>query len=192
MNKQELMARVNEDGFLDEVCSMPGAECVRWCMQCGMCSASCPNVSRMDYSPRKIIALIRAEKRYEVLSSNSMWVCASCYLCTARCPKNVKPTDLMHTLECLAVRHGLANGKTKTPAMYRAFFDSIRSNGRVCEFSVMTKYYLKTNPLAAIKMIPMALKLLSHRRMPLRGEKIKGIEQLRTIIDRARALGGAE
>lgn len=192
MNKQELMARVNEDGFLDEVCSMPGAECVRWCMQCGMCSASCPNVSRMEYSPRKIIALIRAGKRYEVLSSNSMWVCASCYLCTVRCPKDVKPTELMHTLECLALRHGLVNRKTSVPAMYRTFFDSIRNNGRVCEFNVMARYYLKTNPIAALKMLPLALKLLSHRRLHLRGEKIEGIEQLRAIIDKARALGGAE
>jgi len=76
--------------------------------------------------------------------------------------------------------------------MYRTFFDSIRSNGRVCEFSVMMKYYVKTNPIAALKMIPVALKLLSHRRLHLRGEKIKEIEQLKTIIDKAHALGGAE
>jgi hypothetical protein len=76
--------------------------------------------------------------------------------------------------------------------MYRTFFDSIRSNGRVCEFNVMARYYIKTNPIAALKMIPLALKLLTHRRLHLRGEKIKGIEQLRTMIDKAHALGGGE
>jgi heterodisulfide reductase subunit C len=190
MNQELAASRVDEDGFFNEVCSMPGGECARWCIQCGMCSASCPNVSEMDYSPRKIIALIRAGKRHQVLASNSMWICASCYLCTVRCPKDVKPTELMHTLECLAVRHGLANGKVTTPAAYRAFVDSVKSNGRVHEFGLMAKYYLKTNPFAALKMLPMALKLLTHGRMPLRGEKIKGAEQVKAVIEKAQALGG--
>lgn len=193
MDKQELIASgVSQDSFLDEVCSMPGGECIRWCMQCGMCSASCPNVLAMDYSPRKIIALIRAEKRDEVLSSNSMWICASCYLCTVRCPKEVRPTALMHILESLAIRSGLVNRKTRTPVMYDSFIAMIKRSGRSCELELMTKYYLKTNPFAAIKMIPIGLKLLTRRRMPLRGEKIKGIKELRTIIDKAYALGGGK
>lgn len=176
--------------FLDEVISTPGGESIRWCVQCGMCSASCPNVAQMNYSPRKTIALIRAGRRYDVLTSNSMWVCASCYLCTARCPKDVTITDLMHALERLAVRHGLHSGHA-TPAMYRAFVDSIKSNGRVHEVGMMMKFYLKTNPLAALKMLPVGLRLLSHGRMPLRARKIKGTRQLKTIMEKAEALGGA-
>jgi heterodisulfide reductase subunit C len=192
MNQELTATKVDENGFLKEVCSMPGGECVRWCIQCGMCSASCPNISEMDYSPRRVIALIRAGKRREVLTSNSMWICASCYLCTVRCPKDVKPTELMHTLEGLAVRHGLANAKVATPVMYRAFVDSIKSNGRVHEFGLMAKYYLKTNPFAALKMLPMALKLLTHGRMPLRGETVKGKEQIKAMMEKANALGGAK
>jgi heterodisulfide reductase subunit C len=197
MNKQELMVKVNEDGFLDEICSLPGGECVRWCMQCGMCSASCPNISQMDYSPRKVIALIRAGKRYEVLNSNSMWICASCYLCTVRCPKDVKPTELMHILQCLAEQHGLVNGKTRTSVMHHAFIDMVKGNGRACELALMIKFYLRTNPFAMLKMAPLGLKLVLRGRMPLRGlllrgEKIKGTEELRTIIDKAHALGGVK
>ena len=192
--------------FLDEVCSMPGGESVRWCIQCGMCSASCPNVNQMDYSPRKIIALIRAGRRYDVLTSNTMWICASCYLCTARCPKEVKITELMHGLERLTARHRLRNGETHTPAMYRVFVDSIKSNGRVHEIGMMIKFYLSTlltksylqavltrkaNPLDTIWMLPLALKLLLHGRMSIKPTKIKGSQQLKTIVERAQALGGA-
>jgi len=183
--------------FLDEVCSVPGGECVRWCAQCGMCSASCPNIDKMDYSPRKIIALIRAGRRYDVLTSNTMWVCASCYLCTARCPRDVKPTELMHALERLAVRHGLRSGTVITPAMYKVFVANIENNGRICEVLMMVKFYFSTiftgkmNPLTVIRMLPVALNLLSHGRLPIKPEKIKGIEQLRTILERARAVGGA-
>lgn len=192
--------------FLDEVCSLPGGECVRWCMQCGTCSASCPNVSQMDHSPRKIIALIRAGRRYDVLTSNTMWVCASCYLCTARCPKDVKITELMHSLERLAARHNLRNEQVSTPAMYKAFIDSIKNNGRVFEVGMMLRFYLssllakpylqavltrKANPLDIISMLPLALKLMSHGRMALKPKKIKGVEQLKTIVEKAQALGGA-
>lgn len=177
--------------FLDEVCSIPGGESINWCVQCGMCSASCPNVNRMDYSPRKTIALVRAGRRYDVLSSNSMWVCASCYLCTARCPKDVKITELMHTLERLTIRHGLQNGGA-TPASYRAFVDSIKGNGRVHELGMMLKFFLQTNPLAAIKIIPVGLKLLLHGRLSIKPTKIRGTEQVKTMIKRAQALGGVK
>jgi len=182
--------------FLDEVCSTPGGKSIRWCAQCGLCSASCPNVAQMDYSPRKIIALVRAGRRYDILTSNTMWICASCYLCTVRCPKDVKITELMHTLERLSTRHGLSYGRA-TPAMYRAFIDSIKNNGRVHELGMMTRFYLltlstgKMNPLATIKMLPLALKLLLHGRMSIKPTKIKGSEQLKTIVERAQALGGA-
>ncbi len=193
--KVEAVEPVAPTPFLDEICTTPGGETVRWCIQCGTCSASCPNVAQMDYSPRKIIALIRAGRRYDVLTSNTMWICASCYLCTVRCPRGVKITELMHTLERVSTRHGLSLGRT-TPAMYRAFIGSIKKNGRVHEFGMMMKFYLsilptgKMNPLATIKMLPLALKLLSHGRMSLKPTKIKGSKQLRIIVEKARALGG--
>ena len=181
--------------FSDEVCSTPGGESICGCIQCGTCSASCPNVNQMDYSTRKIIAMIRAGRRYDVLASNTMWICASCYLCTVRCPKGVKVTELMHALERLSTRYGLNSGRT-TSVMYRAFINSIKSHGRIHEFGMMMKFYMRTiltrkiNPFSTIKMLPLALKLLSHNRMSLKPTKIKGGNQIKAIVQRARALGG--
>lgn len=182
--------------FPDEITSTPGGETVRWCAQCGTCSSSCPNVAQMDYSPRRTIAMIRAGRRYDVLTSNTMWICASCYLCTVRCPRGVKITELMHALERVATSHGLTLGRTAA-AMHRVFIDSIKKYGRVHELGMMMRFYLSTiptgkiNPLATIKMLPIALKLRSHGRMALKPTKIKGSEQLKTIVEKARALGGA-
>ena len=192
MANQAYRVVVEDDGFVDEVCSVPGGEYVNLCVQCGMCSASCPSVSWMDHSPRKMIALIRAGRAQQVLTSNSMGFCASCYLCTARCPKGVKVTELMHVLESLAARHGVTKGRTATPAMHRAFVESVKSDGRIHEFGFMRRFYLKTNPLAALKMIPLGLKMLSHRRLPLRAKKAGGTDQLRAIVKKAEALRGAK
>jgi len=90
--------------------------------------------------------------------------------------------------------------------MYKAFVNSIKNNGRVFEVGMMMRFYLSTlltksylwavltrkvNPLDTIGMLPLALKLMSHGRMSIKPKKIKGVEQLKTIVEKARALGGA-
>ena len=68
--------------FINEVCSIPGGEAIRSCIQCGICTGSCPTADKWDFPPRRVIAMVRAGLREELLSSNSMWFCASCYTCT--------------------------------------------------------------------------------------------------------------
>ncbi len=140
----------------------------------------------MTYPPRKIIAMVRAGMREEVLSSNSMWFCLSCYMCTARCPRGVKPTELAHALESLANQQGYRIAGTKTPSLYRTFVDSIRANGRVHEFGMMVKYYLLTNPLAALKLWRVGLQLFLHGRLSLLPTRIKGKEDLDRILRKFR------
>jgi len=181
-----------EMSFIDEVCAVPGGESIRSCIQCGVCTGSCPTADRWDYPPRQVIAMVRAGFREEVLSSNSMWFCASCYTCTVRCPRDIKPADIMHALEVISVRSGLSTKDSRTPVMYRCFMDSAKSNGRVYELGMMIKLFLKTNPFAAIKLAPVGLGLLLHGRMPLKPTRIKGAKELQTILDKARALEGAK
>ncbi len=178
--------------FVEEIASEPGGELIRSCHQCGVCSGSCPNVLWMDYSPRKIIALARAGKRQEVLSSNSMWCCATCHLCTVRCPRGIEMPELMHVLECIAIREGLANGRVSAPTMQRILVSAAKGQGRVHELGLMGRFFLRTNPLAALKMAPVGLKLLLHRRLPLRAEKIEGTDQLRAIVKEAQKMEGAK
>ncbi len=172
--------------FVQEVAASPGGENVNLCIQCGVCSGTCPVAGEMEYPPRRIIALIRAGMRDVVLSSSSMWHCLSCYMCTVRCPRGVKPTELAHALESMADKQGYKVKGTRTPAMYDSFVDSIRSNGRVHEFGMMLKYYLKTNPLAALKVMKVGLSLFLHKRMPLMPKKIKGIGDLSRMLQRFR------
>jgi len=181
-----------EVSFIDEVCSIPGGEAIRSCIQCGMCTGSCPTASRWDYPPRQVIAMVRAGLRDELLSSNSMWFCASCYTCTVRCPRDIKPTDIMHALEIIAIRDGLSTKRSRTPVMYKCFVDSATGNGRVYELGMMLKLFLRTNPFAALKMAPVGLSLFLHGRLPLRPSRIKGRGELKAILDKAKTLGGAQ
>ena len=178
--------------FVKEICEIPGGDDIRLCIQCGTCSASCPNASKMDYTPRNLIALARADMREDVLSSNSMWLCASCYLCTVRCPRGIKLTDLMHALEYLSVRQRLSSARTLTPTMYRSFTDFVYSIGNVPEMGFMVWYYFLTNPLSALKMLPLALSLLKHGRLSIKAKRMRpeAERQLKAILDKAETLGG--
>ena len=178
--------------FIDEVCSIPGGEAIRSCIQCGICTGSCPTANNWDYPPRRVIALVRAGLREELLSSNSMWFCASCYTCTVRCPRDIKPADIMHALEVLAVRSGLSTKHSNTPVMYQCFVDSANGNGRVYELGMMIKLFLKTNPFAALKLAPVGMGLFFHGRLPLGPTRIKGMKDLKAIIKKAKAIGGGK
>lgn len=180
------------NSFVQELCSVPGGEQVLLCIQCGTCSASCPNANRMEHTPRKLIAMTRAGLRDEVLRSNSMWYCASCYLCSVRCPRGIMTTDLMHALEFLAARHGLSTRRTRTPLMYRSFGDFVYSLGSVPEFGFMTWFYLLSNPMRAVRMLPMMLGLMKRGRITVRARKLtpEGTRQLKAILDKAESLGG--
>ena len=70
--------------------------------------------------------------------------------------------------------------------MYRSFVNSIKGNGRVHEFGMMFKYYLTTNPLAALKMLPVGLKLFLHKRMPLMPKRVEAREDLSKVIQKFR------
>ncbi len=184
------MEKTRVKTFVDEISAIPGGEGIRLCIQCGTCTASCPSATRWEYTPSWVIAMVRAGMRDEVLSSSSMWHCLSCYFCTVRCPRGVKPTEIFHVLEYLANQYGFKVRQTHTPAMYQGFVSSIRGNGRVHEFGVLFRYYLATNPLAALKLLPTGLQLFSHKRMPLLPRKVKGKDDLSKIIQKFREVRG--
>ena len=180
------------DTFIEEICAIPGGEGIKICIQCGTCTASCPNADRMEHTPSQLIAMARAGMREEVLSSDAMWYCLSCYMCTVRCPRGIQQTGLMHALEYLSIRAGLVHAKTLTPTMYR-LFNHYCSMGNLSELWFMTRFYLQTNPFRAWRMIPVALNLLKRGRLSIKSRKLTaaGSNQLQAILKTAESLGGA-
>lgn len=93
--------------LLASLVGLRGGERVVACYQCGTCSGSCPTAPEMDYNPRRLLHMLRLGLGDRVLRSRAIWLCTSCYSCTARCPREIKITDAMITLRGLAVEQGL-------------------------------------------------------------------------------------
>lgn len=93
-------------GLAAKVYELSG-ENVYLCHQCGMCSGSCPLVSIMDIPPNQVIRMIQLDMN-EVLDSKTIWICASCYNCTVRCPRGIDPAKIINILRNIKMRKGIS------------------------------------------------------------------------------------
>ena len=168
--------------FVDEIASVPGGEKLYNCIQCGTCSGMCPISPYMDYTPRQIIAMIRAGFKGEVLSSYTTWLCASCYSCTVECPKDIKLTDIMYAAKRLAIREKVYPKRFPTPVLASEFFKSVENYGRSSESWLLVNLFLKTNPFKIFRQIPLGLRLFSQRRLSPKRESIRRRGELKSIL----------
>lgn len=168
--------------FLSKVYNIPNGRKVNECIQCGTCSASCPTSEAMDYSPREIIAALRAGMLDRVLRSNTVWLCSSCYSCSVRCPAGIPFTDVMYELKRLGVKHRIGDKGAPNAVMARAFVELVDKRGRNHEPALIRKYYLRTNPLRLLANAAVGFRLWLRGRMPLRAHKIKGAAELRRMM----------
>lgn len=126
----------NDDSALAAV-----QEMVRACIQCGTCSASCPNAPAMDLTPRRLWRLVQLGKMEAIFRSHTFTLCSACHFCTLRCPRGLTPAEAMAGLKRIASRHRMRRHR-ESIIFYRDFVDNIRRNGRVQEMALMTAYFI--------------------------------------------------
>ncbi len=88
-----MSTEVLEQSFYEKVLeATPRGERLRLCLECGNCSGICPFGYLMVYPPSRLIAALRADRFDKVLSTDAIWMCVSCYACTAVCPSQIPLT----------------------------------------------------------------------------------------------------
>src|SRR5512136_294053 len=101
--------------FWEQVGSFPEGFKIKRCLQCGTCTGTCPVSYAMDLTPRQVVAMFRAGHIEEI------WLCASCYSCTVRCPAEIRVTDTMYALKRIAMARKIYPGRFPVHALSRAF-----------------------------------------------------------------------
>ena len=185
------------NGFLREVeAQVEAGSWVKMCMQCGVCAGSCPFGPHWEHTPQKIFMMIRAGRREEVLSSDSMWMCTSCYNCVVRCPRKLPITDIMHGLAHYAHRLNIAPKGQPTRETARLFWNNCVKGGRVNELKFTLALYFKDGLVQGIKnalaMQAIGLKMLMAKRLNpfaiFGGHQCKDQSGIHKIIAKAREL----
>lgn len=197
-NKQ--MVEQYRNNFLREVeDNVEEGEWVKMCMQCGVCSGSCPLGPHWDHSPQELFMMIRAGKREEVLTTTSMWNCTSCYNCIVRCPRELPITHIMHGLAHYAKRLGIAPKNQPTHKFSQLFWDNLVKTGRVNELRLGLALYfmngISEGIKTSLKMQKIGLGMLMAKRLTpmelIGGHKCKDAKGLQAILKKAEELEAA-
>jgi len=185
------------DDFLKEVeANVEEGDWVKMCMQCGVCSGSCPLGPHWEHPPQELFMMIRANQREAVLSSSSMWMCTSCYNCLVRCPREVPITHIMHGLAHYAERLGLAPKEQPTRKFSKIFWKNLSGSGRGNETTLAAQLYFMNGfgegVKKAIEMLPVGLGMLKAKRLNPFGlfahKGVKDKKGLHAILAKAREI----
>jgi len=177
MKKEAIIPESRDTAFSEQVLKTPVGEKIPTCMQCGTCAGSCPVSHEMDYTPRQLVRMVQLGLKKEVLSSNTIWICTTCFSCSVRCPRGIRPTELMETLKPMAIAEGIKNRNEKFD---NVFSSVIKTNGRASEFLLISKYSL-TEP-GMIKQLPFGLSMMAKGKLPLSIDRMENTKELDAIF----------
>lgn len=90
--------------YLAEQIQITSGVDVRKCMMCGKCSASCPSYDEMEYHPHQFVKMVESGDIEPLLESESLYRCLTCFACVDRCPRGVKPANVVEAVRLAAVR----------------------------------------------------------------------------------------
>jgi heterodisulfide reductase subunit C1 len=82
------------------------------CVQCGMCTSSCPGAMHSDFNPRDMIEKI-LEGDETVIEEESIWNCFYCYTCHSICPVGNSACEVTQILRQISISRGDANKKIR-------------------------------------------------------------------------------
>jgi quinone-modifying oxidoreductase subunit QmoC len=177
--------------FWDQISSFPEGHKIKSCLQCGTCTGACPVAYAMDLTPRTIIGLFRAGRMEEVVRSQAIWLCASCYSCTVRCPMNIRVTDTMYAFKRVAMERELYPKRFAIPALSQTFINMVQKYGRNYELALAVRYYLRAKLSKVFAESGIGWALVRRGRLRLVPQRLKRVHEVRAIIERANQFGEA-
>jgi heterodisulfide reductase subunit C len=87
--------------LVDEV-----GESLNLCFQCGTCTSSCPSGRTTAFRTRQVIRMAQFGLKDQILPSDDLWHCTTCYTCYERCPRGVEIVGIITLLRNRAVQGG--------------------------------------------------------------------------------------
>jgi len=114
-------------------------EMADYCYQCAKCTSGCEAHKLLELEPHKIVALLKRGLIDEMVNSDIIWTCMSCFKCRERCPQKIAPVEILFALKNLAV----ASGK-QIPGNYTAWLQSVLSIGLLQDIKTVSTKDNKT------------------------------------------------
>ena len=155
---------------------------IHFCYQCKKCSSGCPVSFEMDRLPHQIIRLLQLDATEAIVKSNTMWVCASCQTCTARCPNDIDIAGVMDSCRHMSVAKGVVAEKG-IELFHRVFLREVKRLGRLHEVSMIGKYKLLSGHWLRDNL--MGARMFARSKLKLLPSRVKGRAVIRKLFSAA-------
>ncbi len=166
-------------------------EKISHCYQCGKCSAGCPISYQMDYLPNQIMRMVQLGMEKQVLSSKTIWLCASCLTCTTRCPREIDIAEIMDYLRRQAYKKQVIPlEETEIPLFNKIFLRNIELFGRLYEMGLIGMFNILSGEF--FKDMSLAPKMFLKQKIGIFPHRIKNLRELREIFKKSGKLGKAK
>ncbi|MFQ6014690.1 MAG: 4Fe-4S dicluster domain-containing protein [Anaerolineae bacterium] len=179
-DRQSDSVSLDRSSFLNLVTGMAGED-IQKCYQCIKCAAGCPIAEAMDYLPNQIIRMIQLGLKEDVLTSSTIWLCASCETCAVRCPMQLDLARVMDSLREIAIKEDVSVPEKNIAIFHREFLSSVRNRGRVHEFSQLVGYKMKAKELFSD--IGLGMRLLAKGRLALKPSRVDRVDQVQALFE---------
>ncbi len=110
--------------FTKETSELIGGQDLTTCFQCAKCSAGCPVSDKVNIQIHEVMRMLLFGVK-EVLDTDMVWLCTTCYQCQERCPQSIEITDILFGLKNMAFAKG------KSPPGYVSAREGLYTTGRL-------------------------------------------------------------
>jgi len=150
------------------------------CLECGKCSGGCSNGHIFDYTPRKIVQLVKLGFEDTLMKMDALWICLSCQLCLDRCPAGIDIPRILDYLREKARRKGITVTRPNVLLFQELMLDSIRKRGKVAEFPLMLKFNFKSGQY--LKDAGLGMKMFAKGKLSLLSPGVQNKEDVRRLF----------
>jgi heterodisulfide reductase subunit C len=145
------------------------------CQECGGCDVECSlSITNEGLKPNHIPLKLLVEDVKEILRSDVIWGCTSCFACGENCKAGMPPYDVIETLKNLSARIGY-----HFPDSYKEYNKSIVKNGIInwpCTHTQIGEFTKITKEDVKLIQLPASPDLSKFK------ESIKKLSELRTSL----------
>ena len=118
------------------------------CLNCGICTATCPAAHYYDFSPREIVQLLWTENLEGIYDAmqEKIWACAQCYTCAARCPFGNSPGGLVMLMREAAIKHEMESAKNVLRPFSRVMLKLISTGNQLSPDMINPDHFADWGP----------------------------------------------
>ncbi len=154
---------------------------VNTCLECGKCSGGCSNAHVFDYTPRKIVQLVKLGAEETLMRMDALWICLSCQLCLDRCPSGIDIPRILDYLREKARLRGIPASRPAVGRFHELMLDRVRKTGRVSEIPLMLRFKTATGEYG--KDAGIAFKMFLKGKLIPFSPATKRVDEVRRLYD---------